>query len=90
MSPIEELTGGLLDENCLHCYLPPVIDAWIEAHPDVHHEMVLIQVAQTLGDLIGSVAPDAGCADRISVGLMRYIRDNARRTAQAASELKGH
>lgn len=83
MTRFKELTGEPLDPDCLHCHLPPLIDAWMTAHPEVSVEQVLIQLAQTLGEMIGSAAPDAHCADLAAVGIMRYIRTAARKIATA-------
>lgn len=83
MSGVTELTGEPLDEDCLHCYLPPLIDAWMQRHPDISVEQVLIQMAQSLGEVVGSVAPEVSCADRMSVGLLSYIRRSARDIANA-------
>lgn len=81
---MHELTGLPPDEDCLHCYLPPIIEAWVDAHPQVERQMLLIQLAQVLGEMIGSAAPDAVCADRMSVGILRYVRLSAREIAHEA------
>ena len=80
---VKKTTAVEADPDCLHCYLPSIIDAWQRSHPQVSLELILIQVAQTLGELVGSFAPDPACADRLAVGLLRYVRENAREIATA-------
>ncbi len=80
---MEEITGLPLEEDCLHCYLPPLIESWRDAHPQVEQQLILIQVAQTLGELVGSFAPDPACADRLVISLLRYVRDTAGAMARA-------
>lgn len=80
---VTELTGGAVDEDCLHCHLPPLLDQWMQQHPQVVRAQVLIQLAQALGELVGSSAPDAACADRLCLGLLQPLRQSARQIALA-------
>jgi hypothetical protein len=76
----EELTGGPADENCLHCYLPRIIDEWAKNHPTVSDQDMLISVAQLLGELLGSAAYNTGhaaCLERISTGVLRIVAQTA-------------
>lgn len=83
MTGIEELTGLPVDPDCLHCHLPPLINAWMESHPQVSVEQVIIQLAQSLGEVIGTAAPDVSCADRMALGALRFVRTSAREIATA-------
>lgn len=71
---ITELSGQPADPDCLHCYLAPLIDAWKREHagkPPVH---VILEVAQVLGELVGSEAFSSGhsaCVPTIVNGAMR-------------------
>lgn len=83
---ITEATGLPPDEDCLHCHLPPIIEAWRESHAHVANDLVLIQAAQVLGELVGSLAPDAKCAERMVLGLLSHVRRSARDTADALAK----
>lgn len=88
MTGVKELTGGTLDSDCLHCYLPPLIAQWMDQHEHVSDEQLMIQVAQTLGELVGSLAPDPTCADRMAMGLLRFVRQSARDVALAPKSVE--
>ena len=80
---VTELTGKPEDPDCLHCVLAPLIDTWMREHagkPKVH---VILEVAQVLGELIGSEAfssGHSGCVPTIVTGA-------ARETLRTALEL---
>lgn len=54
---ITELTGESDDPECFHCALPPFIQKWVREHPGKCHTHMMLDIAQTLGELIGSNAP---------------------------------
>ena len=86
---VTEATGLPPDEDCLHCYLPEIVEAWRRAHPHVSQEQLLIQMSQVLGELVGSFAPDVACADRMAVGVLSHVRRSARDTASALAKRRG-
>jgi len=87
-----ELTGLPADENCLHCYLPGVIDEWVKAHPGIADQDVLIAVAQVLGELTGSAAYNtghAGCVSNITAGILRIVAGSALELVKAKLRQSG-
>lgn len=54
---ITELTEGSYDPECIHCALPAFIKQWVREHPSANHTHMMLHIAQTLGELIGSNAP---------------------------------
>jgi hypothetical protein len=79
---VKELIGLPPDPNCLHCYLFAVIEQWMQQHPHKPAEHVLIEIAHTLGEIVGASAPEPGCVDGLVAGLARY-------TIQIAKEIAG-
>lgn len=78
--PLEELTGLAADEDCLHCHLGPLISAWMDAHPDKSDEQILGEVAQILGEMLGSNAHQANQVDNLEKDLQTLVgivRENA-------------
>jgi hypothetical protein len=43
-----------VDPDCLHCYLPEVIEAWRKEHPHVPLREVIGQVGQLVADMLAS------------------------------------
>lgn len=88
----EELTGLPSDENCLHCHLPGVIDRWYEAHPNKEDQQILIEVAQVLGELLGSsliYTKRVECLNRVLMGLMGVVRNQAQDIITAVQAREG-
>ena len=57
---VEELSGRPHNRDCLHCVLPPVIEAFANAHPDRPGPHLVGDIATVLGELIASGAFEAG------------------------------
>lgn len=85
---ITELTGRPDDPDCLHCVLPPIIDKFMREHPEKPAAQVISEVAQALGDLIGSAAFNSGhtgCVTNIVTGA---ARQTLRAAVSMVDELK--
>lgn len=69
MAPVEELSGVPRDgPTCLHCELPPIIDAFRHRHLKRDAQVIAEKLAQVLGEFIGSSAyrrGEVGRLDRI-------------------------
>lgn len=58
---VTELNGATANENCLHCHLIPVIQEFVNKHPDYERGVqVIMDLAQNLGELIGSGIYNSG------------------------------
>lgn len=78
---LTELTGLPEDPNCLHCHLAPIIERWRAAHPQKPIEHAIQEIAQVLGELVGSAAYDlnrADCIDSVLAGVMRIASGTAK------------
>lgn len=42
------------EETCLHCKLSPIIQSYLNDHPDVEAQDVCGMISQTLGEFVGS------------------------------------
>lgn len=60
-----ELTGGTPDPDCLHCVLQSFIDKFVNEHPHKSSVQVLGELAETVGELIGSGLYNDGKPERV-------------------------
>jgi len=68
---LQELTGLPDTGECLHCYLSPLIDAWLKAHPQ-DATKTLTEVASVLGEMVGSAlyrSDQIDCLESVIQGL---------------------
>lgn len=88
---LQELSGLPGDPDCLHCVLAPVIEKWRKEHPQALDSEQCAQLAQTLGELLGSVlfqARKTECVEQVLIGLHRHALTCARNLI-AALEVRG-
>ena len=55
-APFFYQVGGLEIErpDCFHCAIAPVINQFVAAHPQKPSAHLILEIAQTLGELVGS------------------------------------
>lgn len=85
---VEELTGLSADPDCLHCVLAPVIAQFRREHPTVPGAQVIGEVAQVLGELIGSEAFDSGHSGCVSMIVSGAARETLRTAFDLVNTLK--
>ena len=68
------------EENCLHCVLSPLIQKFMDAHPEQRREHMAGAIAQCLGEFVGGQL-----ASRGEQGQLRDSLNACHRVATAAA-----
>lgn len=76
-----DIHGKEPEENCVHCYLWPIMEKWHDEHPGVSTESMISGVLQMAAELVGSAIVNSEAdLDRESKRAEKYldkaIRDN--------------